>query len=164
MMFISEGSIERAAEYVGDMDAEDFDLLLEVFENRHPLVMAFLLSEGFDLLTRSEKDLMFYMILVMREAIESESGNPPPKLDEETLGKKEEANWELVAPIQSKIFRERVDVFFKNYPQEDLLAFVEDLLSDDEEEVVTKGGREYIFIAMKSIIDAWAGHSIPKPG
>ena len=33
------------------------------------------------------------------------------------------------------------------------LAFVEDALSDDEEELITKEGRESIFVTMKSIID-----------
>ena len=46
-----------------------------------------------------------------------------------------------------------MDVFFENYQQEDLLAFVEDSLIDDEDEIVTKVGREPMFVALKSIID-----------
>ena len=37
--------------------------------------------------------------------------------------------------------------------QEDLLAFVEDNLVEDEDSVVTKEGREPMFVALKSVID-----------
>ena len=57
--------------------------------------------------------------------------------------------------MTAKKFRERLDVFFQDYFQEDLLAFVEDSLSEEEEEMVTKIGREPMFVALKTIIDCW---------
>ena len=48
----------------------------------------------------------------------------------------EEANWTKLEEATGRTFRERLDVFFENTPQEDLLAFIEDSLtledSDDE--------------------------------
>jgi hypothetical protein len=67
----------------------------------------------------------------------------------------EEDNWALLEPVKSKRFSDKADVFFKNYPQEDLLAFVEDMLTDDENTEVTKEGREPMFVALKTIIDVF---------
>ena len=47
----------------------------------------------------------------------------------------------------------KLDSFFKDYPQEDLLALVEDSIQQDEDNIVTPVGREIIFVACKSIID-----------
>jgi len=52
-----------------------------------------------------------------------------------------------------------MDIFFKNYFQEDLLAFVEDSLIEEEEGLVTKVGREPMFVALKSIIDVWCDNA-----
>ena len=46
-----------------------------------------------------------------------------------------------------------MDVFFEDYAQEDMLAFVEDNLVEDEDSTITKEGREPIFVALKSVID-----------
>ena len=55
--------------------------------------------------------------------------------------------------MTAKRFRDRMDIFFENYSQEDLLAFVEDNLVEDEDSLVTKEGREPMFVALKSVID-----------
>jgi hypothetical protein len=61
----------------------------------------------------------------------------------------------MLEPVKSKPFQHKADVFFKDYPQEDLLAFVEDALADDEDSEVTKEGREPMFVALKTIIDVF---------
>ena len=56
--------------------------------------------------------------------------------------------------VKSNNSRDRMTVFFDDSDQEDLLAFVEDaLVEDDEDSVVTKEGREPIFVALKTVID-----------
>ena len=62
---------------------------------------------------------------------------------------------EIINEVTSKQFRDRLNVFFEKTSQEDLLAFIEDSLLEEEEELVTKVGREPMFIALKSIIDSW---------
>ena len=50
-------------------------------------------------------------------------------------------------------WRRRLDAFFKNYSEEDLLAFVEDILVEDEDQELTTVGKEIILICSKSLID-----------
>ena len=54
--------------------------------------------------------------------------------------------------------------FFENSSQEDLLAFIEDSLLEEEEDLVTKVGREPMFIALKCEIqtNAFQSHSLCK--
>ncbi|MFK8104727.1 MAG: hypothetical protein AB8G15_19570, partial [Saprospiraceae bacterium] len=73
-----------------------------------------------------------------------------------TLEEKEEDNWEKLENVPAGSFRDRLDVFFKDYPQEDLLAFAEDALVEEEEDSdinLTKEGKELMFVALKTIID-----------
>ena len=51
-------------------------------------------------------------------------------------------------------FHDRLNAFFNEYPQEDLLAFVEDSLESDEDITVSPAGRELIFVACCTLIDA----------
>jgi hypothetical protein len=93
---------------------------------------------------------------VIWNACEKVQGEIGP-LSKNALETADEANWERLDKVTDKRFRDRMTPFFKGYKQEDLLAFVEDSLTEDEEDtenVVTKEGREPMFVALKSVIDA----------
>ena len=153
MKFISEKIIENIAGEIGQSEANFKNATIELHQEQ-PTITAFIFSENFDLFTQAEKELLLFLVLVIFKSIQHEKGkieNPSTEL----LGKHEEKNWELLSGVTAKKFRERIDIFFENYFQEDLLAFVEDALTEDEEEIVTKIGREPLFIALKSIIDCW---------
>jgi hypothetical protein len=55
-----------------------------------------------------------------------------------------------------KQFSDRLNPFFEGYPQEDLLAFAEEAVTEDEGEpdgIIGKEAREPIFVALKTMID-----------
>ena len=151
MDFISENIIESVAEEIGASEENFRDALLE-FNTEQPLLTAYIFSENFDLLTQAEKEYFLFLVLVIFFSVKNKRGELE-SIAAETIGKAEENNWTLLSEVKSKKFRERMDIFFEGYDQEDLLAFVEDSLSEDEEEIVTKVGREPMFVALKSIID-----------
>ena len=91
-------------------------------------------------------------MLILSKTVEQALGKIPP-LSNKALENAEEQNWERLDGVTAKRFRDRMDIFFENYSQEDLLAFVEDNLVEDEDSVVTKEGREPMFVALKSVID-----------
>ena len=153
MKFISENIIESVAEEIGQSEEHFKNATIEL-QQEQPTIAGFIFSENFDLFTQAEKELLLFMVLVIFKSIKKENGdlqNP----DAEDLGKKEEKNWDLLNSVTAKKFRERMDIFFENYHQEDLLAFVEDALTEEDESLVTKIGREPMFVALKSIIDCW---------
>ena len=152
MKFIPESIIDQKAEAIGKLS--DFSGLVQGLKENQPAVLAFLFSESFDLLTQSEKDYALFLTLVIWESV-MEFYPEVEEIDPLSIEKAEEENWEKISGVSAKEFREKLDVFFENSPQEDLLAFLEDALVHDEDDMVTKEGREYVFIAIKTIIDCF---------
>ena len=153
MEFISENIIEATVANIGASEA-NFNSAFNELRDQQSIVAAYIFSENFDLFTNAEREYFLFLVLVLFKSIQRKTSELP-NISAEMLGKKEEQNWELINNVTAKKFRERLDIFFKDYFQEDLLAFIEDSLTEEEEELVTKIGREPMFIALKSIIDSW---------
>lgn len=155
MKFISESIIDAIALEIGDNESY-YEKALEVFKEEQPILLGFLYSESFEAFNVKEREYLLFLALVIYHAIRKE--NPDIDIiDEDQISDAEESNWEKLETVTSKKFRERMDVFFKDYPQEDLLAFVEDALVEDEEEFdfLAKESREPLFVSLKSIIDCF---------
>ena len=73
----------------------------------------------------------------------------------ESFQKCEESNWEIFNESKTKIFREPLDTFFENYIEEDLLAFIEDMLTLEDNDEITTIGIVPMFVASKSLIDVF---------
>lgn len=151
MQFVSESIIDKAAEAIGAK--ENLTEIIQEFKIRQPVLLAYLFSENFELLTQEEREYMMFLALVIWKACENTSSEID-LVSEKLIEDLEESNWEKLHKVVSRKFNERIDLLFKDYPQEDLLAFVEDALVHDEDSAITNEGRDYIFIALKTIIDS----------
>ena len=155
MVFINEQHLDEAAEAIHDDEMLHEALVTELSEIQ-PAVFAFLFTENTELFTEYEKEYLLFILLTIWQAIRKEIDvNVMDEIDSEELSVAEEKNWELLESISAKRFRDRLDVFFKDNKQTDLLAFVEDMLLDEEDELLTKEGREPMFVIPKSIIDCF---------
>lgn len=152
MEFISEQVIDRIAQEL-ENTPEGYVLAIEEMKEKQPALLAYFLSEDFHLLTEDENEYLLYLGIVIWKSIE-ETTPGLPEVTEKALEMAEEINWDLLSQVTSNKFRERMNVFFDNYSQEDLLAFVEDALIDDEDSFISKEGREPLFVTLKSVIDA----------
>jgi hypothetical protein len=151
-MFISEDIIDAV---VLELEVADFEQEVAIFGEKQPVLLGYVLSEDFELLTNDEREWLLYLVLVLWKSVEKVYEKIGP-LSKNALETAEEANWERLESVTAKRFRDRVTPFFEGYDQEDLLAFVEDSLTEDEEDtenVITKEGREPMFVALKSVID-----------
>ncbi len=153
MKFVSEQIIETVADEL-DTTESAYEAAVMDLEERQPVILAYLFTEDFEAFSQQERDFILYLLIVLWKAIERVNGEVI-SATEDNLMDAEEKNWSLLQDVKATRFHERLDVFFQDYPQEDLLAFVEDALSDEEDEWVTKEGREAVFITLKSIIDCW---------
>ena len=166
MEIIAEGIIDNVVQGIGETES-DFIEALNILEAEQPILLPFLFSESFDSLYQEEREYVLFLAVVVYNAFKTVF----PKINaisEEQLGLSEEANWALINGVKVKKFRDRLDVFFENYPQEDILAFIEDALADEEEgeSIVSPESREPIFIALKSMIDSIIenlGQKVPQP-
>ena len=160
MQFIQEHTIDKVVDRMA-VKANRLEQLIERLEHQQPVLLAYLFSEEFDFLTKTEREYMTYLAIVIWQSIVREVGFVG-RLESAVIGSCEERNWEVMKSVKARNFRDRISPFFEDYAQEDLLAFVEDaLIYEEEEPVVTTEGREYVFIALKSIIDAF--HASLKP-
>ena len=149
--FISEANIDAVIESM-DENFELYEHAIDSLSKEQPAIFAYLFSESFRLLNQKEREYLLYMTLVAWQSIRK-AGLAPKLISQEQIEEAEEKNYALIQKSNSRIFRERLDLLFENYPQEDLLAFVEDALYDEEEELIGKAFREPIFLSLKSIID-----------
>lgn len=153
MKFVSEEVIDQVAEEIGESESV-FEQSIQDLETNQPVLLAYLFSENFDLFTNQEREFLLFLVIVIYRSARRVNEDLAT-IEEEELSLIEENNWKILQGVRGRKFHERLDVFFQNYPQEDLLAFAEDALSDVEDGYVTKEGREAIFVAVKSILDCW---------
>lgn len=157
MQFVDENIIEKTAEKLGSNETI-FRESLEKFTETQPEILAYFFSEDTHAFTNPEREWMLFLLLVILES--SEPFYKAYEITEQLVLTAEEKNWELLQSSKGKTFRERSDVFFENHPQEDLLAFIEDSVTDDEDGNISKEGREPLFIMLKTIVDVLIGHKL----
>jgi hypothetical protein len=154
MIFIDEKTIDKAIDLVLDGDDHDEALYNSLLEQQ-PNVLAYILNDEESAFTEEEKDYLFHLLLIIWQAISSKT-EVGPVIEPQTLADAEEVNWDKLETQQATKFRERIAVFFEETDQEDLLAFIEDAVLDDEESPVSKEGREPMFVLLKSVVDCFA--------
>lgn len=156
MKFVSENVIDGIIDMLDNLSDEQYEKHMEAFAEAQPVLVAYLFNdENFHLLTEDEKGFLQYLSLIVWMANTKVNG-PGETVSEEMIGEAEERNYGILEASTAKRFRERLDAFFENTPQEDLVAFAEEAVLEDEDDpdaVVTKEGREPVFIAVKTIID-----------
>jgi hypothetical protein len=153
MKIITEEIINDLLERFDNSD-EVYETAVETMEAEQPVLLGYLFSEEFEAFTQDEKEVLLYIATIIWAAVKETNGSVPD-ITEKKLADAEEQNWAKLEHVTAQRFNERLDVFFENYPQEDLLAFVEDALADDDEDpIVTKEAREPMFVTLKTVIDS----------
>ena len=155
MKFVSEEVIDATIDTLEAFSDEQYERQMEAFSEAQPMIFVWLFSEEFELLTDDEKGYLQYLALIAWKSIETVNG-PLDAVSEDEIGEAEENNYELLEASTAKKFRDRLDTFFEGSDQEDLLAFAEEAVlesEDDPDSLVSKEGREPIFIALKTIVD-----------
>lgn len=151
MKFVSEDIIEQVI-----ADTENSEVLSEVEQrwlSDYPAITSYFQQDSFSLLTESEVAYLKYIIGVVFLSWEKANGSINPSINPKRIEEIEEANWQKLHGAKAKTFRERLDAFFDGYPQEDLLAFVEDSLQEDEDQLVTGAARDIVFICASTLLD-----------
>lgn len=156
MQFVPDSIIDAVIDELDNLSDEQYERRMEQFAEAQPVVVAYLFNEeNFHLLNEDEKGYLQYLALIVWTANTRVNG-PGETVGEEMIGEAEERNYETLEASAAKHFRERLDAFFENTPQEDLLAFAEEAVLEDDDDadaLVSKEGREPIFIALKTVID-----------
>jgi len=148
---VDETIIEKIIERLED----DKQLLAleERWNEYFPAISDYLNQESFSLLVEEEKAYLNFMVAVIFLSWEEKFGKFEKDFKPKALEKIEEANWEKLNNAKGKSFREKLDVFFNGYSQEDLLAFIEDSVQEDDDQMVSSAARDIVFICATTILD-----------
>lgn len=153
MKIVTEDILDQIVERFDDSDAA-YEQAIEVMEKEQPILLGYLFSEEFEAFTQDEKEYLLLLSTIIWTAVKESNGNVP-QVTEKAIADAEEQNWAKLEGINAQRFHERLDPFFEDYEQEDLLSFVEDaLVDDDEDPIVTKEAREAMFVTLKTVIDS----------
>ncbi len=154
MKFINEDIINGVIEGMGDSHF-DYAEAVTALQKEQPVLLGYLFSENFKLIADKEQEFTLYLLIVIWLSCKELNG-ALPFVDVKSFEDTEEANWIALTSGKGENFRKRLDVFFDETEQEDLLAFIEDALLDDSAETgVAPEAREPIFIYLKSIVDCF---------
>lgn len=152
MKFVSEEIIDSVIQQLAE-DSEGYDQTVAALRLKQPVIMAYLFSESFRMLSLEEREFMLYLVIVIWKSIQQVE-NGLPQVTEANIEEAEDKNWAIFQDAPGRTFRDKLTAFFENASQEDLLAFVEDSLEEDDEQSLSKEGREVIFVSLKTIIDS----------
>ncbi len=118
-----------------------------------PALASYILSDDFSLLTELERDtLLFGATALLSLARVHETTEEA--VSEDLIGELDEANWTAIEEASGRRLSDKMDVWFEGYPETELLAFIEDLCIDEEEEDLTAAGSEMMVVALKTVADA----------
>ncbi len=147
---IQEATIERILERI-ESGMDDFSAEIQDFVEAQPHLAAYLTNEDSDTLNEDERTLLLFGAIVIYQSVMDER-TIPGVISEEMVGQLEEENYALMP--EKGAFRERLTPFFEDSEEEELLAFAEDLIvTEADEEGITKEAREPMFIALKTVVD-----------
>jgi hypothetical protein len=146
---ITEALIEKVLD---QLEQSDFEAEFNTFKSNFPIVFSYLANDQLQALTEEEYQIMLFNAMVIARSFEL-SGTLKSDRNPELLEHKESANWNLLKNSKPVGFNEKLDVFFEHSSQEDLLAFIEDSLIEDDDFQISSAAREIIFISLKSIVD-----------
>lgn len=155
---ISAEALEHSLEQLADEEAVETAMV--VFADEQTEFVQYFQTDSFDLLTDDERAYLQYLALVIYEAARKESPEEIATIDGELIEEWDERCWEWMQDSVGKPMTERLNVFFDNIDQEELLAFAEDSLVDPDAEeeageisVFTNGAsRELGFVGLAVLV------------
>jgi hypothetical protein len=151
---ITEEQIESVLDRMEDSEVT-IPEIVKGLASEHPVVHAYITSPQFDeILSQTEREYFHFLVvslyMIIKEYYPDCMLIP---IEEEEIGAKEEELWGIWEKLGNKEFNSKLDLFFEETEEEDLLALIEDALMETEDDLITANGREPVFIALKTLMD-----------
>lgn len=141
---ISEEQIESTIESIST------DNTIFAQDHIYPDLWEYLELETLPQLIEEERPVLVFCVSVVSQSIKDHL-QTDFEFDIDEYISAEENNW--AKRDKSKRWEESLNEFFAETQEEDLLAFLEDMLVDDEDQKISIAGKEIIFISAKSLVD-----------
>jgi len=156
---ISSDIVEKTWKRIGEMSPQKMPKLVYLMSKEQPVVFAYLMAVGNDIFNQDERELLFYLGIVVWQLM-SQGTTPLPKVTEETLDKTEESNMKTIEYLEGESevgFIETVERIVGNYNQREVLRYVIEALMEesDEECLIRDEYKGMMVIYLKTVIDCF---------
>ena len=150
--YVSESDLLDAMDQLDQNEKLFFTVQNKIIDSQ-PAVSAMFTDDALDLLSDDEFDLLWFVVVTMYFCLDKKF--KIPVITPQALSEAEELNWQVMEKSTGQAWRKRLDPFYVDYPQEDLLSFIEDSFESDEDFELSGPVKEVLFVCAKSILDKW---------
>lgn len=158
MNTISAEIVENTWNIIGSMSPLSATQLINKLSEEQPVILAYLMAVGEDMLNQDEKELLLYLGVVVWQ-IMSQAKTPLPPVTEETLDAVDDSNMKMLEYLEGESefdFIQTVETIFKNYNQPEVMRYaVEALMEDNEDYTIRDEMKGVMIIYLKTVIDCF---------
>lgn len=150
---ISEKTIDECIEELANSDTD----FIQALADDQPILSGYLASEDMEAFTKEEVEYIYYITVLCWMAF-NKTYEDSIEIDENFLSEKDEQNWNRVEALRPANLKNLVDRWIPDYPEPEILYYLEDALTLDEEDPdhpVTKAGQIPMFVTLLTVVDGF---------
>jgi hypothetical protein len=158
MDIISEKIVEETWKEASGIPLKDAPKLAQRFQKLQPLLAVYLLAVGGDELNRDERELLFYLGMVVWKMM-AKGAKDLTQVSSNSIDKEEEKNWDMVNYLSGENknfdFVNTAESIIAGYNQKNILKYVVETFEerDPEEGNIRDDKKGEMFIYLKTVID-----------
>ena len=133
---ISSDIVEKTWKKVGGITPLKAQKMIDLMGKEQPLILAYLMASGDDILNQNERELLLYLGVVVWQ-IMSQGTTPLPEIADEILDEVENSNIKILENLEDESeagFIETVETLMNNYNQPEVLRYIIEALMEESEE------------------------------
>ena len=160
MNSISSDIVEKTWNEIGGQAPEKGQEMIKHMSKEQPIIFAYLMSTGDDILNQDEKELLLYLGVVVWQ-IMSQGTASLPGITSKIMEEAEDLNMKMLVYLEGEpetTFMNTVEKMINNYNQPEVLRYVLEALMEEEPEeecMIRDENIGIIMIFLKTVIDCF---------
>ncbi len=156
---ISSDIVEKIWKKAGGISPEKGPEMIKRMSKQQPLILAYLMSTGDDVLSQEERELLLYLGVDVWQ-IMFQGTTQLPKVTEKVLDEIEDSNMKMLEYLEDESeggFIDTVEKIINNYNQREVLRYVVEAIMEEPEEGSMIGDENtgIMMIYLKTVIDCF---------
>jgi len=156
---ISSEIVQETWKKIGKMSPLEIPQMAYRMQEEQPIILAYLLAAGRDILNQDERELLLYLGVVVWRMM-SQGSRPLTKITEDILNKMERSNMKMIEYLEDESeagFMDATKKMIENYPQREVLKYAVEALMEEQEEgcVIRDENKGTIMLCLKTVIDCF---------
>ena len=159
MKTISSEIVEKTWRKIGKMSVLEIPKMAYRMREEQPVILAYLLTAGTDILNQNERELLLYLGMVVWQMM-SQGSRPLVKITEDVVDEMERSNMKVVEYLKNEPETGFINVtkeMIENYPQPEVLKYIVEALMEEQEEgcVIRNENKGMMMLYLKTVIDCF---------